>query len=178
LTVADRAYFLEKGEVRFSGPTQELLDRDDVMRSVFLAGATKSSTSAKAASAKKSTASTRRRKSAAELMEEVERPALLEAAAVSVAFGGIHALSDVDIAVREGEILGVIGPNGAGKTTLFDVLSGFVTPTRGRVCLGGYDVTELAPDARARMGLGRSFQDARIFASLTVAENLAPALER
>jgi len=177
LTVADRAYFLEKGEVRFSGPTQELLDRDDVMRSVFLAGATRSTTTKRAKPARKSAASTRR-KSAAELMEEIERPALLEAAAVSVAFGGIHALTEVDIAVHEGEILGVIGPNGAGKTTLFDVLSGFVAPTRGRVRLGGYDVTGLAPDVRARMGLGRSFQDARIFASLTVAENLAQALER
>jgi ABC-type branched-subunit amino acid transport system ATPase component len=163
LTVADRAYFLEKGEVRFSGPTQELLDRDDVMRSVFLAGATKA-TKAGTPTARK----TARRKSAGEVMSDLERPALLEAAAVSVSFGGIHALSEVDIAVHEGEILGVIGPNGAGKTTLFDVLSGFVAPTRGRVCLGGYDVTALAPDVRARMGLGRSFQDARIFASLTV----------
>jgi ABC-type branched-subunit amino acid transport system ATPase component/predicted MFS family arabinose efflux permease len=171
LTVADRAYFLEKGEVRFSGPTQELLDRDDVMRSVFLAGATKASPRATRAKATG-------RKRATEVMAELERTALLEAAAVSVAFGGIHALSGVDIAVHEGEILGVIGPNGAGKTTLFDVLSGFVAPTRGRVCLGGYDVTPLAPDVRARMGLGRSFQDARIFGSLTVAENLAQALER
>jgi branched-chain amino acid transport system ATP-binding protein len=176
LTVADRAYFLEKGEVRFSGPTQDLLDRDDVMRSVFLAGATKSGTPTKAtkSSARKRTT----RKSAAEVMSDIERPALLEAVAVSVAFGGIHALSDVDIAVHEGEILGIIGPNGAGKTTLFDVLSGFVAPSRGRVRLGGYDVTDLGPDVRARMGLGRSFQDARIFASLTVAENLAQALER
>src|SRR4051794_22401710 len=180
LTVADRAYFLEKGEVRFSGPTQELLDRDDVMRSVFLAGATKATPASKGKKTTKATkaAKTTRRKTAAEVMEEMERPALLEASAASVAFGGIHALTDVDIAVYEGEILGVIGPNGAGKTTLFDVLSGFVAPTRGRVCLGGYDVTDLAPDVRARMGLGRSFQDARIFASLTVAENLAQALER
>jgi branched-chain amino acid transport system ATP-binding protein len=177
LTVADRAYFLEKGEVRFSGPTQELLDRDDVMRSVFLAGATKAGTSTKPTKATTGKRATPRKR-ATELMNELERPALLEAAAVSVAFGGIHALTDVDIAVHEAEILGIIGPNGAGKTTLFDVLSGFVAPSRGRVCLGGYDVTALGPDVRARMGLGRSFQDARIFASLTVAENLAQALER
>ncbi|HET7310008.1 MAG TPA: MFS transporter [Mycobacteriales bacterium] len=180
LTVADRAYFLEKGEVRFSGPTQELLDRDDVMRSVFLAGATKAGTSTKTAKAAKSPTRTRSttRKTATEVMSDLERPALLEAAAVSVAFGGIQALDEVDLAVHEGEILGIIGPNGAGKTTLFDVLSGFVAPTRGRVRLGSYDVTDLGPDVRARMGLGRSFQDARIFASLTVAENLAQALER
>ena len=170
LTVADRAYFLEKGEVRFSGPTAELLDRDDVMRSIFLAGATKTSTP----KARTATRSRRTQKA----IEEMERPKLLEARAVSVTFGGIRAVDEVDVAVHDKEILGLIGPNGAGKTTLFDVLSGFITPTRGRVFLGGFDVTQLSPDARARMGLGRSFQDARIFASLTVAENLAAALER
>jgi branched-chain amino acid transport system ATP-binding protein len=173
LTVADRAYFLEKGEVRFSGPTAELLDRDDVMRSIFLAGATKKS-SAPAKTAAKAT--TRRRTK--EVMDEIERPKLLEARAVSVTFGGIRALDEVDVAVNEKEILGLIGPNGAGKTTLFDVLSGFQPPSRGRVLLGSYDVTDLPPEARARKGLGRSFQDARIVASLTVAENLAAALER
>jgi branched-chain amino acid transport system ATP-binding protein len=95
-----------------------------------------------------------------------------------VNFGGIRAVDEVDVAVHDKEILGLIGPNGAGKTTLFDVFSGFIAPTHGRVMLGGYDVTDLPADARARMGLGRSFQDARIFASLTVAENLATALER
>jgi branched-chain amino acid transport system ATP-binding protein len=169
LTVADRAYFLEKGEVRFSGPTRELLARDDVLRSVFLAGATKGS---------RPRAKSKERPSVATAMAEVGRPPLLEAAGIAVSFGGIRALDEVDITVAEGEILGLIGPNGAGKTTLFDVLSGFVSPTRGRVSLGGYDVTELGPDVRARMGLGRSFQDARIFSSLTVAENLACALER
>ncbi|MBV9291507.1 MAG: MFS transporter [Frankiales bacterium] len=173
LTVADRAYFLEKGEVRFSGPTKDLLDRDDVMRSVFLAGATKKP--AKAAG-RRTPARTR----AASNGKAAETPdrALLEAVEVSVSFGGIRAIDDVSIGVYEGEILGLIGPNGAGKTTLFDVLSGFVTPGVGRVMFGGYDVTALAPDVRARMGLGRSFQDARIFSSLTVAENLAYALER
>jgi branched-chain amino acid transport system ATP-binding protein len=84
----------------------------------------------------------------------------------------------VSFSVREGEILGLIGPNGAGKTTVFDLVSGFVAPSRGRVRLLGTDVTSWSPDARARLGLGRSFQDARIFGSLTVAENVALALER
>ena len=172
LTVADRAYFLEKGEVRFSGATRDLLARDDVLRSVFLAGATKKS------AGKRPAARTRSRTVVAEVIAEAERKPVLRSESVSVAFGGIHALDGVDIDVAEGEILGVIGPNGAGKTTLFDVLSGFLVPTRGRVFLGGYDVTTLSPDTRARMGLGRSFQDARIFSSLTVAENLACALER
>ena len=169
LTVADRAYFLEKGEVRFSGPTAELLNREDVMRSIFLAGATQ-----------KSPAQTkpRARKTAQTVMVDLDAQPLLEAQSVSVTFGGIRALDDVDISLRPKEILGLIGPNGAGKTTLFDVFSGFIPPTHGRVRLGGFDVTNLAPDARARMGLGRSFQDARIFASMTVAENLATAMER
>ena len=166
LTVADRAYFLEKGEVRFSGSTADLIERDDLVRSVFLAGATQSQAKG-------------RTKPRAEVQEEETAAApLLEARGVSVTFGGIRAVDYVDLHVDAGEILGLIGPNGAGKTTLFDVLSGFVTPTQGRVILGGYDVTNLSPDARARMGLGRSFQDARIFPSLTVAENLAHALER
>jgi branched-chain amino acid transport system ATP-binding protein len=169
LTVADRAYFLEKGEVRFSGATSELLERDDLVRSVFLAGA------AAAGSGRG------RHEPAAAIDVTAEHAAqepLLEARGVSVSFGGIRAIDYVDLHVQPGEILGLIGPNGAGKTTLFDVLSGFVAPSQGRVILGGFDVTTLSPDARARMGLGRSFQDARIFPSLTVAENLAHALER
>ncbi len=171
LAIADRAYFLEKGEVRFSGPTAELLDRDDVMRSIFLAGATKETQPKRAGR-------TRSRKSQSVRLPDLTTPALLEAQSVSVTFGGIRAVDGVDLAVGDREILGIIGPNGAGKTTLFDVLSGFLSPTQGVVRLGGYDVTAMSPDVRARMGLGRSFQDARIFASLTVAENLAHALER
>ena len=167
LTVADRAYFLEKGEVRFSGATAELMERDDLVRSVFLAGA---------AAAGSARGRTRDRSVKADIDTAAEP--LLEARGVSVSFGGIRAIDYVDMHVQPGEILGLIGPNGAGKTTLFDVLSGFVTPSAGRVVLGGFDVTDLSPDARARMGLGRSFQDARIFPSLTVAENLAHALER
>jgi branched-chain amino acid transport system ATP-binding protein len=80
--------------------------------------------------------------------------------------------------VQAGEVLGLIGPNGAGKTTVFDAICGFVSLAGGRVLLGGNDVTIWTPDRRARAGLGRSFQDARVFPSLTVAENLALSLER
>jgi ABC-type branched-subunit amino acid transport system ATPase component/ABC-type branched-subunit amino acid transport system permease subunit len=163
LTVADRAYFLEKGEVRFSGATRELLDRADIMRSMFIAGAAQPRG--------------RRRKTPRASGKGWEAP-ILEAERVSVSFGGIVALDSVDLMVGKGEIVGVFGPNGAGKTTLFDVVSGFVAPTSGRVRLDGADVTSIGPDGRARLGLGRSFQDARIFASLTVAENLAYSLER
>jgi branched-chain amino acid transport system ATP-binding protein len=166
LTLADRAYFMEKGEVRFAGATRELMAQDDIVRSVFLAGA------AGTKDAKK----TRSKRSRAQPFETTVP--VLSADGVTISFGGIRALTDVSVAVRPKEIVGVIGPNGAGKTTLFDVLSGFVTPSHGVVRLDGVDITRIGPDARARRGLGRSFQDARIFPSLTVAENLACALER
>ncbi len=104
--------------------------------------------------------------------------ALLVGESVSKHFGGLKAVDAVDFHLDEGEILGLIGPNGAGKTTVFDLVSGFLVPDSGRVLLDGVDVTDWSPDRRARAGLGRSFQDARIFGALTVAENLAFALER
>src|SRR5437899_1072108 len=94
---------------------------------------------------------------------------------VTVRFGGVVAVDGVDLDVQPGEIVGVIGPNGAGKTTLLDAVSGFVTPTRGTVELDGRDVTRALPYVRARRGLGRSFQDARLFPSLTVREVLLGA---
>jgi ABC-type branched-subunit amino acid transport system ATPase component len=84
----------------------------------------------------------------------------------------------VSIEVAAAEIVGVIGPNGAGKTTLFDLLSGYLAPDRGRIFLGPTDVTDEGPDQRARAGLGRSFQDARLFPGLTVEEAIAVACER
>jgi branched-chain amino acid transport system ATP-binding protein len=95
---------------------------------------------------------------------------------MSVAFDGLQALTDVSIDVAPGEIVGVIGPNGAGKTTLFDCLSGFVTST-GRVWVAGTEVTGRPPHRRARAGLGRSFQDARLYHSLTVLDTLRVAAE-
>jgi branched-chain amino acid transport system ATP-binding protein len=80
--------------------------------------------------------------------------------------------------LREGEVLGLIGPNGAGKTTIFDLISGFLTPDEGRIRLADEDVTDWSADRRAWLGLGRSFQDARLVPSLTVAENIAIGLER
>jgi branched-chain amino acid transport system ATP-binding protein len=181
LTLADRAYFMEKGEVRFSGPTAELLERDDIVRSVFLTDASAKGTGGpepdRAASATPGADASSSPAGTGSATPD-EPPPLLAANEVSVSFGGIRALVGVSLEVRPGEIVGLIGQNGAGKTTLFDVLSGFLAASDGRVLLGGYDVTGLPPDARARMGLGRSFQDARIFPSLTVAENLAHALER
>jgi ABC-type branched-subunit amino acid transport system ATPase component len=97
---------------------------------------------------------------------------------LSKRFGGITAVNDVTFELMPGEILGLIGPNGAGKTTIFDLLSGILPLDGGRIRLRGVDVTEWGADKRAAFGLGRSFQDARIFPSLTVAENVAIGLER
>jgi len=101
--------------------------------------------------------------------------AVVEALAVRVDFQGVTALGGVDLTVHEGEILGLIGPNGAGKTTLVNVLSGFERPTSGTVALNGRDITAWPPDAIARAGLVRTFQGARLFAGLTVFENVEVA---
>jgi len=174
LDVADHAFFMEKGEVRFSGPTAELLQRPDVLRSVFLAGKADGLGPAD------------RNGHAPAVVAPVpapgrgpdDGPAPLEVAEVTRSFGGITAVDHVSFDVAEHEILGIIGPNGAGKTTLFDLISGFVPVDVGRVRLAGRDVTDLGAAGRARRGLGRSFQDARLFPSLTVAEALAVSLER
>jgi len=172
LTLAERAVFMEKGEVRFSGAASELLERPDVLRSVFLEGAA----SALGVQANGKRSSGRRKKKTTAAVSE--RPTLLELSSVAVRFGGVTAVDQVDLTVAKGEIVGFIGPNGAGKTTLFDVVSGFLRPDSGRVVFAGEDVTGWSADRRARAGMGRSFQDARIFPSMTVAENIAVALER
>ena len=141
LTVADRAYFMEKGEVRFEGSTAELLERDDIVRSVFLEGAAKTNGNEKAAAPTTVAASAR----AAEL---AEKPVVLDVRAITKTFGGIRAVDDASFTLREGEILGLIGPNGAGKTTIFDLISGFLIPDSGRVLLGDIDVTKMSPDRR------------------------------
>ena len=103
--------------------------------------------------------------------------AVLETGGVSVSFGGVRALVDVDLEVPEGQLVGLIGPNGAGKTTFIDAISGFVS-CRGRVALDGRDLTSLAPHARARFGLARTWQSIELFDDLTVRENLAVAAHR
>jgi branched-chain amino acid transport system ATP-binding protein len=104
--------------------------------------------------------------------------AALRVVDLTVSFGGLRAVDGVSFEVAPQEIVGVIGPNGAGKTTLFDLLSGFVSPVGGRIVLAGRDVTGLRASVRSRRGLGRSFQDARLFGALTVDETIGAALER
>lgn len=93
-------------------------------------------------------------------------------------FGGVKAVDGVSFDIRRGEIVGLIGPNGAGKTTLFELLAGFTTADAGRVVWAGDDIGSLSPEARARRGIIRSFQDAALFPTLTVLETLRLAQER
>ncbi len=175
LTVATRAYFLEKGEVRFEGPTSDLLDRPDVLRSVFLEGAASRTAPASAGPAR---AKASKNGAGSNGHADPAQPPAVEVRGLSRSFGGLQAVSEVDLLVAPGEVVGLIGPNGAGKTTLFDLLSGFLVADEGAILLHGDDITTRSPEMRARAGLGRSFQDARLFPGLTVVEAIAVGLDQ
>ncbi|HTV35086.1 MAG TPA: ABC transporter ATP-binding protein [Xanthobacteraceae bacterium] len=98
--------------------------------------------------------------------------ALLQLDNVSKFYGALKAVDGVSVAVESGEALAVIGPNGAGKTTLFNLIAGDVAPSRGRIAFGGTDMTFMAPHARSRLGIGRSYQIPHPFANMSVFENL------
>jgi branched-chain amino acid transport system ATP-binding protein len=184
LNLAQRAVFMEKGEVRFTGPTAELLERPDILRSVFIAGAAAVTTEPEP---EPEPAPKRRGRKqpepvaaapAARREISADAPVVLECVDVVKRFGGITAVNHVDLQLREGQILGLIGHNGAGKTTLMDCVSGFLPIDGGRIRLRGHDVTDWVPYERAKGGLGRSFQDALLYPTLTVAETIAVARER
>jgi ABC-type branched-subunit amino acid transport system ATPase component/MFS family permease len=194
LTIAETAYFMEKGEIRFHGPTAQLLARPDILRSVFLEGVgagTRAASRPEMPGPGADQALRREARSPADASVQA-RPqagdddgaataaaaAAIQVVDVRVTFGGIEAVGGASLSAAPGEIVGIIGPNGAGKTTLLDVISGFIAADAGQVLLGGRDLTGLGPDRRARLGLGRSFQDALLFPALTVEETIAVALER
>jgi branched-chain amino acid transport system ATP-binding protein len=108
-----------------------------------------------------------------------ERPGgtRLEATGVTKRFGGLTAVDGVSIVAEPGQVTALIGPNGAGKTTLFQCLTGSERPDAGVVRLAGRDITRLNPDARARLGLGRTFQRLAVFPSMSVADNLRVGAE-
>jgi ABC-type branched-subunit amino acid transport system ATPase component len=106
----------------------------------------------------------------------LSEPPALECKRVSKRFGAIQAVHPISLRVEGGERVAVIGPNGAGKTTLFALIAGELQTDEGAVLLAGRDVTRASPQARARLGLGRTFQSARLFAEMSVAENYDLAL--
>jgi ABC-type branched-subunit amino acid transport system ATPase component/ABC-type branched-subunit amino acid transport system permease subunit len=180
LELSERAVFLEKGEVRFSGPTSQLLDRPDILRSVFIAGAgavteilSGGGTREPAVASNGADADGSGRRP-----PPPDAPVVLEVREVTKRFGGIRAVDGVSLKLRQGEILGLIGHNGAGKTTLFDLVSGFLPLDGGRVILGQLDIGPWPAHLRALAGIGRTFQEAKLYPSLTVAETISIAFER
>jgi branched-chain amino acid transport system ATP-binding protein len=103
---------------------------------------------------------------------------LLKVENVSKRFGNLTAIEDVSLVVEPGELRAIIGPNGAGKTTFFNLISGLFAPSAGSVRFDGEDVTRLAPEARVRLGMARTFQITEIFPELSVEDNLRVAVER
>ena len=98
---------------------------------------------------------------------------LLELTGVSRSFGGLAAVKSVNLRIESGEIVGLIGPNGAGKTTLFNLITGTFRPNSGSILFDGRDITRLAPHARCRLGIARTFQLVRPFPNLSVLDNVA-----
>jgi ABC-type branched-subunit amino acid transport system ATPase component len=171
LRLCDRAIFMEKGQVVFSGPTADLLDRQDIVRAVLLGGADDSATDTTPAV----------RVDRADLVPAADgapdsHDAVLSARGLYQRFGGVVAVDDVDLDLYSGEILGLLGPNGAGKTTIFELLSGERRSEQGRITMGKDDITSWPAYRRAEHGLGRSFQAARLWPGLTVHESVIMAI--
>jgi|SRR5258706_304648 len=97
---------------------------------------------------------------------------LLQIADCTIKFGGLTAVSEVNLEIRDGELVGLIGPNGAGKTTVFNVVTGVYAPTSGTIRLAGETISGMQPHQIARRGIARTFQNIRLFASLTVLDNV------
>jgi branched-chain amino acid transport system ATP-binding protein len=189
LQLADRAVFMEKGEVRFEGPANELLERPDILRAVFISGASSHAADTSGNGNGNGSAKRRRRKKKEEEVVVEEAPGVrpqidpdaapvLSCSGVMKRFGGIAAVDHVDLHVQPGEIVGLIGHNGAGKTTLMDCISGFLQIDGGRIWLRGVDITEWPPHQRALGAMARSFQDAMLYPGLTVFETISVARER
>jgi ABC-type branched-subunit amino acid transport system ATPase component len=171
LRLCDRAIFMEKGQVVFSGPTADLLDHEDVVRAVLLGGADGKPTDT-------TPSVTVDRADLAPRSDGLvgSRRAVLSARGLYQRFGGVVAVDDVDLDLYQREILGLLGPNGAGKTTIFELLSGERRSERGRITMGDDDITSWPAYRRAEHGLGRSFQAARLWPGLTVHESVMVAI--
>jgi branched-chain amino acid transport system ATP-binding protein len=172
LRLAHRAIFMERGRVVYRGSLSELADREDIVRAVFLDGPAAGGDAAATPVPATTTAP-----SADAPTAPVESP-VLSAIGLKKMFGGVTAVNDVDLDLREGEILGLIGPNGAGKTTVFELISGHLKLDAGQVVMFGQDITDWPAYRRAAQGLARSFQAARLWPGLTVQESVNLAVSK
>ena len=168
LTIAEKAIFMEKGEVKFFGNTEDLLARPDILRAVYVKG------TGALTEAPRGGRSQREQRS----LELGNARPVLEVEGLVKRYGGVTAVDGVSLSLREGEVLGLIGPNGSGKTTSFDLIAGYQIPDEGVVRFEGVDITGMSPEERARKKLVRRFQDARLFPALTVFETLLVALDQ
>ena len=154
LELADRAVFMEKGEFRFSGSTAALLDRPDILRSVFIAGADEPAEKADRPSSTPAMPTARRER------PDDDAPVILECRGVVKRFGGITAVNQVDLSLREGQILGLIGQNGAGKTTLVNMLIGNLASDTGEVREGANIEMLTIDQRRESLDPGTTLRDA------------------
>lgn len=106
------------------------------------------------------------------VIKNEETKAELEVKDVSLNFGGVKALSDVNLTVGTGELVAIIGPNGAGKTSLLNCITGFYTPQKGKIYFNGVDITRLPPHDLVKLGIGRTFQNIELFPGMTVLSNM------
>jgi branched-chain amino acid transport system ATP-binding protein len=206
LRMCARATFMEKGQVVFQGLTSELIQQEEIVRSVLLdgarhraAGGTNVDTRVGAhigAHAKESdpeaavvserngagiswtSLSNLRIEDPRAVARSEQAGVILSAQGIVKRFGGVLAVDEVSIELNNGEILGLIGPNGAGKTTVFEIISGQLRPNSGRVTMFSTDISDWPSYRRSAFGLGRSFQAARLWPGLTVQETVSMAVSR
>ena len=110
------------------------------------------------------------------IFDENGKEIILKTEHLSISFGGLKAVNDVNLEFKKGELYGLIGPNGAGKTTVFNLLTGIYKPTEGKIFLCGEDITGLDPITINKAGIARTFQNIRLFSNLTVLENVMVGL--
>ena len=163
MAIADLALFLDSGEVRYHGPAANLRDHPELFATIAFGAAPAMRVGSEAGRVRDT------------LRDDADERLRIEH--VSAGYGDVLAVKDVSIDVAAGEVVGIIGPNGAGKTTLFDCLSGTLPLREGSITLDGTDISHLATHRRAGLGLMRSYQNVRLFPSLTVHDNIAVALE-
>jgi branched-chain amino acid transport system ATP-binding protein len=195
LRMCSRATFMEKGQVVFQGPTSELVEHEEIVRSVLLEGARHDAVAGTGLAAGQprarvpegaNGASTLSSTSLGALHIEDARAAersehagvVLSARGIVKRFGGVLAVDDVSLELNNGEILGLIGPNGAGKTTVFEIISGQLRPNSGEITMFSTDISDWPAYRRSAFGLGRSFQAARLWPGLTVQETVSLAVAR